>query len=240
MYSIEIDIVDTLDIFAYSTYIDDLIMFIMPKDVDEFLIRFNNSIEGIKLEAVTKDKSGVFLDITVSISDTGVVEYDLYEKANNKHQYLHPLSMHQEHVKDNIIINQARRIRNRCSNQVKAEQHISKLKSRLEDRGYPIQKIISLTSIDTRRLRELPTDKVWNLILELPDTRPIKRRDILYLPSNVLSISKEAAFNYRRKIHLVTINSPNIGSMITRSKFRSKQTPVPDDSSQEAGTLETA
>ena len=77
-----------------------------------------------------------FLGVNLTIVDD-VIEFDLYCKLTDCHQYLHFNSCHLDHTKNSIIYSQALRIRKRCSDDRKFESHLAKLKQWFSSHKYP-------------------------------------------------------------------------------------------------------
>jgi len=199
LFSIEDTIFRDLDIFRFFRFLDDLFVIVNRDHADILIHRYNNNIPGIKLEAVTKGLTGIFLDISI-FTLNGSIEFKLYQKETNKYQFLHPLSNHPPHVIRNWITEESRRIRNRCSRTLDADLNIIRFQARLANRGYGWPTIDYLTSVD--RLADFVThpksgnlqfkgrqQTVFNLIVRLPDTvKCIPWESIKSIPLNVLDM----------------------------------------------------
>ena len=68
----------------------------------------------IKFTAASSRTEIPFLDILIKVRD-GLLHTDLHIKPTNTHNYLHYLSAHPRHCKDNIPFSQFLRVRRLCS-----------------------------------------------------------------------------------------------------------------------------
>ena len=238
LYSVEMSIPGRSEIPFFARYLDDIFAIVNPKYGEEFVERYNNSIEGLKLEAITMDRTGVFLDVQVSLDKDDKIEYELYQKSINRYQFLHPFSSHPQHVKDSWVTNEVIRSKRRCSSETTFQAAKARFITRLTSRGYTmdnIEKLTNATYVDSR-IRKLEEkkghtldfdykNKVFNIIVSLPDTRRrVDWRKILRIPHNIINRERESMLDYIRKVRLVTRNNPNIQKSLTRSIFKGKDT----------------
>ena len=124
---------------------------------------FNKFHPSIKFEwKYTTDqvKSLEFLDVRLSLAGE-TIEFDLYSKPTDCHQYLHFESCHPFHTKRSVVYSQALRIQMRCSQEIDVKQHLDNLESWFIDRKYPknlvkgqIRKAVEETK---RRTMEVPS-----------------------------------------------------------------------------------
>ena len=127
--------------WAYFRYIDDIfIIWTEGRDkLKTFLDNFNSfhpAIEFTWQETSPSNPTVEFLDVNLTIVDD-VIEFDLYCKPTDCHQYLHFNSCHPDHTKNSIIYSQALRIRKRCSDDGKFENHLAELRQWFSSRKYP-------------------------------------------------------------------------------------------------------
>jgi hypothetical protein len=128
---------------AYCRYIDD-IFFIWPhgqEHLEQFKTLANSLNANIRLQFETSRQSVAFLDVMVSLSETGTVTTDLYTKPTDTRQYLHFDSCHPDSHKLPIAFSQALRIRRICSDDSIAVERGRELKFDLVKRGYPRKKV---------------------------------------------------------------------------------------------------
>jgi hypothetical protein len=123
----------------YKRYIDDL--FRICPDVDtaeKYVSSFNLICESIQLDAVTIGRSGIFLDVAVTLDKDNIIQTSIYQKSTSKFQYIPPFSAHVTHVFQNWVYNELCRYKIICS----SDEDFFKIKyqflNRLLDRGYSI------------------------------------------------------------------------------------------------------
>ena len=78
----------------------------------------------------------MFLDVSVSVDNSGNIKTDLYVKPTDTHQYLLATSCHPNHTKRSITYSQALRIHRICSNKETATLHCTELVDCLVMRDY--------------------------------------------------------------------------------------------------------
>jgi hypothetical protein len=126
-------------ILLWKRYIDDVLMlFRGSKSECECLVNWLNSL----LPGVVKFKFDFsfheveFLDLRISI-ENGRLKTNIFVKETNKQLFLDFNSNHPEHCKSSIPYSQALRVIERCSSLDEAENHLSNLQTKFEDRNYP-------------------------------------------------------------------------------------------------------
>ena len=127
--------------WAYFRYIDDIfIIWTEGKDkLNTFFDKSNSFHPAIKFtwQQTSKTNPTVeFLDVNLTLLGD-IIEFDLYSKATDCHQYLHFKSCHPDHTKNSIIFSQALRLCKRCSDDLKFENHLATLKQWFSNRKYP-------------------------------------------------------------------------------------------------------
>ena len=148
--------------WAYFRYIDDI--FIIWNEGEEslrqFLESFNKFHPSIKFEWKYTTDQVKFLDVRLSLEGE-TIEFDLYTKPTDCHQYLHFESCHPFHTTICVVYSQALQIQKRCSQEIDVKQHLDNLESWFIDRKYPknlvkgqIRKAVEETK---RRTMEVPS-----------------------------------------------------------------------------------
>ncbi len=169
------------------------------------------------------------------INDDISTDYALYRKSINKYQFLHPLSDHAQHVKDNWVTNEAIRYKLRNSIPELFERDLTNFRSLLYSRGYTpanVEKLTNTTVVNShiQRIEQSKRDKsdntrtntTFNLFISLPKTR--ERFDwsqLITIPHNVISQEQENQLNYARKIRVVSLNHPSLQKSLTHSLHKS-------------------
>ena len=135
-------------------FIDD-IFFIWEgseQSLTEFLSFCNNFSEQQGMKSCIKftysysSKSVNFLDTTVSVSDDGTVQTDLYAKPTAAYQYLHQSSYHDPHLIRAIPKSQFIRIRRICSSLQTYWLHANNYIKHFSKRGYEVSRLRATAS----------------------------------------------------------------------------------------------
>ena len=79
-------------------------------------------------ECYTKETMN-FLDISIILHSSGLIETDIYYKPTNHHDYLDYKSHHPDHIKNNIPFNLAKRIIVFVSNEQREKIRLNELQS---------------------------------------------------------------------------------------------------------------
>ena len=116
------------DIFAICTYGEDKF-----KDV---MLSINSIHSSFQFPCNYSKECVQFLDVSVSVDNSGNITTDLYVKPTDTHQYLLATSCHPNHTKRYIPYGQAHRILRICSNKESAKLRCAELVDCLVIRGY--------------------------------------------------------------------------------------------------------
>jgi len=120
----------------YKRFIDDLFIIVKDKHHGQSIIsRFDSQCETIKLDAITIEKEGVFLDLQLTIVGRKV-KTGLYQKSMNKYLYIPPSSDHSRSMLRNIIVQEINRYRLNCEEDEQFVEICNLFKQRLSQRGY--------------------------------------------------------------------------------------------------------
>ena len=119
------------------------------------VLRYLNTVHPtIKFTAASSRTEIPFLDILIKVRD-GLQHSDLHIKPTNTHNYLHYLSAHPRHCKDNIPFSQFLRVRRLCSQDEDFRARCLELTQHLRERDYPTDIITSAL----QRVKQLPRTK---------------------------------------------------------------------------------
>ena len=174
----------------FRRFIDD-IFFLWngsEKDLLDFIDYLNNFHPYLKFKASYDfvNKSVVFLDTVISITDDGFIKTDLYVKPGRKCNYLLPSSCHPSHICKNIPFSLALRLKRICSDANDFVKQLDVLKNTLLSRGYrnlfiteAFEKVKTIERKDA--LKRTEKKDVQRIVLSLPyDPRLPKISNILY------------------------------------------------------------
>jgi hypothetical protein len=121
----------------YRRYIDDIFAIVESVTQGNRLVCiFNEQCSSIQLDGVSTGKSGVFLDLEISVQ-AYKLRFKLYQKPSNKYLYLHYKSAHSKQQLKNIIVQELKRYRLFCSDDGDFIEVVMKFFDRLQARGYP-------------------------------------------------------------------------------------------------------
>ena len=122
---------------AYWRFIDDVFMVWThgPAKLDEFLDLLNSEHRSLQFTA-DYSHSVNFLDVHVSICETGNITTEIHYKETDSHQFLDPNSCHPHHIKENLPYSQALRISRICSEEEKTTSRAQELVQFFTRRGY--------------------------------------------------------------------------------------------------------
>jgi len=194
----------------------------------------------IKLESVTMNKIGIFLDVKFELIPSPVdinfyhIKHSIYQKAINIYQYIPYMSAHQPHTLYNFILNEFKRYSLLCSHEVDFQHTASLFTQRLQDRGYPLHLISkALSALPSRNDLLSYLKKKKPLLRKNASTtrRPIAIIDLpqLYPKPHWASIFSLDPLQHLKEYHKAYGNSnvmiafrslPNIANTITRSTFQ--------------------
>ena len=114
------------DIFSIWTYGEE--------KLKDFMLYINSIHSSIQFTCIYSKECVQFLDVSVSVDNSGSITTDLYVKSNDTHQYLVATSCHPNHAKRSIPY--GLRILSICSNKESAKLRCAQLVDCLVKRGY--------------------------------------------------------------------------------------------------------
>lgn len=225
----------------YTRYIDDVFaIFDSQETALAYVNRFNEFCPSIKFEAVTTQRTGIMLDLELTLeynarNDKDMITHKIYQKPLNIYQYIPTQSEHPASLYDNFVLQELKRYKLACTNPLDYTTICNSFAARLIARGYDAKILTNaLTKVPTRnallravvkRLRQPPqTEYIPGrpvIILRIPRTR--KKINWKYnLAIDMPQILAHPTFskNFRSKDILVcTSNPPNISSFLTKAIF---------------------
>lgn len=135
---------DSCDVFSeYVTfqkrYIDDVFGIWLRQPGDDakwerFKAHMNRS--NLVWDFSERARSVVFLDLTITVTPTGAIHTDLYDKPLNLHAYLPPHSAHPPGILRGLVKGMLYRFKTLCSDPVDQRCHTQNLYNHLRLRGY--------------------------------------------------------------------------------------------------------
>jgi hypothetical protein len=129
----------------YRRFIDDLFIICRsPEQGHDIVTMFNSRCDAIQLDAVTISRSGVFLDLHISLNEDNSIKLSLFQKEMNKHLYIPPASNHSRGMLKNIISQEIKRYRLNCSDDQDFKKACQSFRTRLQRRGYKIEFLAEL------------------------------------------------------------------------------------------------
>ena len=142
MNSLEKNILTTNNnIRIYRRYVDDIcILTTDEENANQILLSMNaiNPAIQFEIEHPNSNNSLSLLDFTLTIcKQTGQHTFSFYQKSAKKNLFPHYKSALPTQTKRNIIQNETKRIKNRCSNDEIYHHHLNNFKDTLSINGYP-------------------------------------------------------------------------------------------------------
>jgi hypothetical protein len=130
-----------LHIGFYERYVDDTIILTGDKKSAKRIFNKANQLHPkIKFEMEHPIDEGIkFLDLAVSVNETGELHYEHYVKQVKKPIFVHYRSNESLSRKISYIRNEVKRIRRNCLRKTEAKKHLDKFKLILRSNGYPWQ-----------------------------------------------------------------------------------------------------
>ena len=124
--------------FVWLRYIDDIFaIWIYGEDkFKDFMLYINSINSSFQLSSIYSKECVQFLDVSVSVDNSGSISTDLYVKPTDTHQYLMATSCHPNHNKGSVPYCQALRILRICSSKESAKLRSTELVDCLAKRGY--------------------------------------------------------------------------------------------------------
>lgn len=124
-------------------YIDDLIG-IWKGDKNEIIPAFDGVVdEALKLTFVISDEPLEALDLKISINPQNSLDFKLFRKPTDGHQYVHFTSMHPPALLKSIPYSQLLRIRRNTTHIKDFDNEAAALLQRLEKREYPTHLLLA-------------------------------------------------------------------------------------------------
>lgn len=177
LYGIETQILPTNRPLYYKRYIDDIFAIYSHNTLAErFIHSFNNIVPTITLEAVTINRIGIMLDLSLKLNQDDNNNHDyithtLYQKPANIYQYIPHISNHKSSVFKNFITQELCRFRLNCTLTQDYDICVNLFTERLIARGYDNELIASCINNIPPRL-ELLTKLQINLANPSPLNTP--------------------------------------------------------------------
>jgi hypothetical protein len=224
----------------YQRYIDDIFAVMKLHTAVEFVSNFSNDFPTIKLDQVTMQKHGVFLDLHITLVNNECPIVRVYQKPTNIYQYIPPCSAHHSAVFPSWLLEETKRYRLRCSQDCDYEALVIAFNDRLKARGYP-------TELLARALVATPARATLMTNISNPNPNPNSNHR-----GPVLSLTLPGVFNLNHCKHLFTIpitirttskyinaygikdmlvrlhNRRSLARYLTRSLFTGNANPIPN------------
>ena len=218
----------------YKRYIDDI--FFLWNGTEAQLIEFINYLNSfhpyLKFKASYDfvNKSVIFLDTIISISDDGFIKTDLYVKPGRKCNYLLPSSCHPKHITQNIPFSLALRLKRICSDNVDFLKQLDILKTTLLSRGYRrnfVSEAFEKVKVIERKnaLQRTEKEVVKRIALTLPyDPRLPNISNILYRFWNVMTKNPRLKRIFPQPPMICWTRPKNIRDTLIKAKLPSLST----------------
>jgi hypothetical protein len=221
LYIIEIKWSGLYSCILYNRFIDDI--FILSKNKIN-KSELDNHFGYLKLNIV-EDESVNFLDLNISFDKiTKTLNFNLYTKPTNSHNYLLSTSNHPKHIFLNIPKSQFIRIRRICSCDNDYYLKGSNLAIDLIKRGYDHKNVLNQFNIVYKMKREdlIPYKSKNNMLNIQKDIIILNKFNINFgflkslFTDSFYKMKKEIKLNYLNKMNLRNIYSvnTNIGSLL--------------------------
>jgi hypothetical protein len=123
----------------YVRFIDDIFMIVDVSQITDFSQWISDKFIHRYLKFTTKFNSSSidFLDTTIRIKTSNIVETALYKKPISKHKFLHYNSAHPRHLVQSLPYSNGLRVIRTCSNPSDRDSELSKLMEKFRERHYP-------------------------------------------------------------------------------------------------------
>jgi hypothetical protein len=220
----------------FTRYIDDVFAIFASIPLGQsFIDSFNAFCPSITFEAVTLDRTGIMLDLEISLVATPThdkITHKIYQKERNIYQYIPTLSEHKSSLFENFVTQELTRYKLACTSHIDYGTITTAFATRLAARGYPSSIIQeALPKIPTRyalmhRLRTTaPVSTKYtrgNPIISLciPRLEPrIPWATILHIPDAISTHHSYVNNFISGRVLIGSRNPPKIGSYLVRSKF---------------------
>ena len=226
----------------YKRYIDDLFaLFKCKADALTYINIFNSIVDTIKITYTLDTLSGIFLDLIVLRGpryDThNLLDVQLYQKPQNKFQYLLPTSFHSDKIFPAWISSELNRIRLNCSIDSDYDTNKKLFYNRLITRQYShvflkpifdshrsrinlLNKIVSRNNNITKSLKQ-PTSVIFKTIYcQESKQHSNKLKQCLQLTNEVKQdLHFKQIFHGRNPI-ICYQKSNNLGQLLTKTQYK--------------------
>ena len=223
-----------IDCRFYRRYIDDVFaLFTSTIAAWIYYHGFNDAVPGILLDTPTIGPSGIFLDLSLTLSQ-GRVQSTLYQKPANLYCYIPPMSDHRRNVFPSFIREELKRYQLNCSNPLDYYRFAQLFETRLRRRGYPSEMIaLARSCIPTRSTlthalthppvpnpNPNPTPSRPTIVLCLPHLHPTPRwQELLRIPTALTDTLAYRVAYGTSKVLVGHRNAPNTAHIIMSSLY---------------------
>lgn len=236
IYGIEQPILQEINTQYYTRYIDDIFsVFNTTEEAQEFLRIFNSYCPTIKLESVTINQTGIFLDLELKLiknNNTNIITHKIYQKPINKYQYIPVISNHNPTIFKNFVLQELKRYQLACTDQNDFDYIAKQFENRLKLRGYPQEiynnamillpkredQIINLQNPTNKDNKKLSSPIITICMPKLKNK--IKWKEIFSIPEDITNLKAyNRVYKNNNKIMIGTKNLNNIGQSLIRAKY---------------------
>ena len=137
---IESKVVLNNNIVLYKRYVDDIFILCKNKEESNKILLEMNALHGnikFEIEYPTQENSLSLLDFTVRINKNGTHELNFYKKPALKDIFINYNSAIPTETKINVIKEEIRRIKDRCSKKKEQKENINRFIEKLRTNDYP-------------------------------------------------------------------------------------------------------
>lgn len=235
--AIELPILSKLEYKLYLRYIDDIFGVMSLKTALDFVASFNERFPSIKLDAVTTTRDGVFLDMHITLTGPPQnVVCKLYQKAQNRYQYIPPCSNHSPAVLKQWVLQEAKRYRLKCSLTSDYMTACVSFNDRLKARGYDsscLSRVLPMVHTRETLLAQIKPPSIIEtpspvrpceppvLVLTLPGVQNPQPnwRTLLQLPEDLLADPQYIQQYGRGNLKVRILNNMPVSTYLTRSRL---------------------
>jgi hypothetical protein len=239
---LEQDLLDRLKPILYMRYIDDLFVICTSHDIaDRIVINFNSKCPCIQLDEITVGKSGIFLDLMLTISSDNKIISSIYQKSMNKYLYIPPTSNHNNKIISNMIIQEIKRYRFHCSLDIDYYTVRDLFRKRLIDRGYTNKYLDPLFNrtydraiiLEATYIKKVPSPSSNKPIIPvlLPEIRkPINLSKLFSLPDEIINSDDYNKVYNKNNIMIGRCSFPSIGRTLVYRPINKPQMNITENS----------
>lgn len=125
-------------VMFYCRFIDDIYLIWSGSESEllDFHKYLNSTNENIKLSIEYSMTSIHFLDLSISIDDSGSLQTTIYRKSTDRNTLLRSDSFHANSLKNNIPVGQFQRLKRICSSDSDFQTQAKDMQTRFCERGY--------------------------------------------------------------------------------------------------------